>query len=107
MFRKLFQRIGLLRTPIFVSTKYDVRVFVMSEGTVQGIPRPLQVLSTTFAWEIDTGNRGYVSARERIEHEVFKIVRYGFTHTLKNGTEEKFSPHAIYKVTYKDITNED
>jgi hypothetical protein len=113
--KKFLQRIGVLRTPTFVFTKYDVVVYVMSEGTAQGIPRPLQVLKTTFAWELDPHEKcytfgtpvsTYVPAERRIEDEVARIVRYGFTHTLPNRTKVLYAPQTIYKVTYEVTKDE-
>jgi hypothetical protein len=104
--KKFLQRIGVLRTPTFVFTKYDVAVFVMSEGTAQGIPRPLQVLKTTFAWELDSGERLYLPAEHRIEGEVARLVRHGYTHTLPNRTKVLYAPHTIYKITYEVVPNE-
>lgn len=104
--KKFLQRIGILRTPTYVFTKYDVAVFVMSEGTAQGIPRPLQVLKTTFEWELDSGERYYLPAEHRIDGEVARIVRNGYTHTLANGQKVKYAPNTIYKVTYEVAKDE-
>lgn len=101
MIKKFFQRIGVLRTPTFVFTKYDVVVYVTSEGTAQGVPRPLKVIKTEFSWELDTGDRYYVSAEALLECEVARIVRYGYTHTLADGMKVKYTPHSIYKITYE------
>ena len=106
--KKFLQRIGILHTPTYEYTKYDVKVFVMSEGTAQGIPRPLQVFSTSFSWNIDTGRRYFLSSvkfhansKQRIEAEIYHIVRNGYGTTLSNGQNVLYPSHTIFKVTYE------
>jgi hypothetical protein len=64
------------------------------------------VLKTTFAWELDSGERLYVPAEHRIDGEVAQIVRYGYTHTLSNRQKVLYPAHTIYKVTYEVVPNE-
>lgn len=101
MFRKFLQRLGIVRTPDYVFTKYNVRVFIMSEGTAQGTPRPLAVISTSYAWELDCAGPFYIPAEHLMETRVANIIRHGFTHELINGSHVKYGPRAIYKVMYE------
>ena len=101
--RRFLQRIRVLRTPVFEESDYLVTVFLMSEGTAQGIPRPLQVFKKPLSYRIEVGG-WYVSAEDRVAGEVAHIVRYGYTHVVADGTRVTHPPHTIYKITSKDVT---
>jgi hypothetical protein len=92
MLNRLRRTLGLLRTPTY--TKYDVKVFVMSEGTAQGLPRPLQVLKVNLLCE-----------EAEILSKVSSIGRYGQTVTRSDGVKVLYPPHTIYKITY-EVSNE-
>lgn len=73
----------------------------MSEGTAQGIPRPLQVLKATMEFEHPEFSDNVVSAL--IEDAVRFIARNGYIHRLPNETNVLYPPDTIYKITYKEL----
>lgn len=104
--REILQKLRLVRTPVFEESDFLVTVYVMSEGTAQGIPRPLQVFKLPLHYSIDTGERWVLAAEHRVAGEVGTIIRLGYTHTLSDGTNVTYAPHTIYKITSKEITND-
>lgn len=104
MFRKWLVQLGILPPVEYERGKYLVTVYVMSEGTAQGIPRPLQVFKLPLEWEVKV-ERHMWRPKHRVESEVAHIVRRGYTHTLADGTNVTYPPHTIYKVTSKEITD--
>lgn len=103
---KLLRRLGILPPVEYEKSKWLVTIFVMSEGTAQGIPRPLQVFKKDLAYEIQVEHH-MLRAKYRVEGVVGDIIRRGYRHTLSDGTNVTYAPHTIYKVTSKEITNED
>jgi hypothetical protein len=101
MCRKLLELLGLLSPLPVTKSKFLVTVYVMSEGTAQGTPRPLQVLKRVFSYSIKQ-ERYTVGAKIRCDSEVSRIIRYGYTHILADGTDVTYAPHTIYKVTLKE-----
>lgn len=90
-------------------------VFVMSEGTAQGNPRPLQVFKVPFSYSINMAkrcasvhglNRLVLSAESLVAWEVVQILRSGYTNILADGTRVTYPPHTIYKVTSKEVTED-
>ena len=107
MIRRILERLGILSPVVLTETEYLVTVFVMSEGTAQGIPRPLQVFKVPFAYSINMDERWVVLPRLLVACEVDKIIRYGHTRTLADGTCVTHAPHTIYKCKSKEVTDED
>jgi hypothetical protein len=102
MCRRLLELLGLLSPIPFTESKFLVTVYVMSEGTAQGISRPLQVLKRVFRYSVKQDRfKDMLSGKARCESDVRGIVRYGYTHILADGTEVTYAPHTIYKVTSK------
>jgi hypothetical protein len=107
MFRRFLERLGILKPLVCTRTDFLVTVFLMSEGTAQGIPRPLQVFKFTQSYNLDEKHTAYLSIAYRIDSEISSIIRRGYTRTLADGTKETYAPHTIYKVTSKEVTDED
>ena len=107
MIRRILERIGILSPPVLTKTDYLVTVYVMSEGTAQGIPRPLQVFKLRMPYTTNPKERWAVAPEDSVAFEVHKIIRYGYKHTLSDGTNVTYAPHTIYRVTSKEISNED
>lgn len=107
MIKRFLQRIGVLRTPVIVTATYEFAAFLMSEGTAQGIPRPLEVkkFRETYSW--DEGERIYWSGEIRAEEAVRRVFKHGLETTLSNGKTVRYAPHTIYKITTKEVTNDD
>ncbi len=105
MFRRILERLGILSPPTLTKTDYLVTVFVTSEGTAQGIPRPLQVFKLPLSYSINMDDRWETAAEILVALKVHNIIRHGYTHTLADGTNVTYAPHAIYKVISKEIEN--
>jgi hypothetical protein len=107
MFRRFLERLGILSPRSYTRTDYLVTVYVMSEGTAQGIPRPLQVFKFTQSYNMDEKHAYALSAEHRIAGDVSSLLRCGYTHTLADGTVVTYAPHTIYKITTKEEVNDD
>lgn len=103
MFRRILERLGILSPPIFTKMDYLVTVFVTSEGTAQGIPRPLQVFKLPLSYTYNPKERWVCEPKHHVALEVGCIMRNGYTHTLADGTNVTYAPHTIYKVISKEI----
>jgi hypothetical protein len=82
-----------------------VTVFVTSEGTAQGIPRPLQVFKLPLSYTYNPKDRFETEPKHLVALKVHNIIRRGYTHTLADGTNVTYAPHTIYKVISKEIEN--
>ncbi|KKN88803.1 hypothetical protein LCGC14_0244100 [marine sediment metagenome] len=105
MFRHILVRLGILSPPTLTKTDYLVTVFVTSEGTAQGIPRPLQVFKLPLSYSTNMNDRWETAAEILVDCKVSSIIRRGYTHTLADGTKVTYAPHTIYKVISKGIEN--
>ncbi len=105
MFRHILERLGILSPQTLTETNYLVTVFVTSEGTAQGIPRPLQVFKLPLSYSINMNDMWETAAEILVDLKVYTIIRRGYTHTLADGTHVTYAPHTIYKVTSKEVEN--
>ena len=97
--RKFLQRIGILRTPDIRSVTYEFAVFLMSEGTAQGEPRPLEVkkFKKVFTW--DAGARIFWDGEMCADDIMRRIIKYGLDTDMANGKAVRYTPRTIYKIT--------
>ena len=100
---------------VLTKTDFLVTIFVMSEGTAQGTPRPLQVFKERFSYSINMAKRRasplglnclVASADALVAREVVKVISSGVTVILADGTRVTYPPHTIYKVTSKEVTED-
>jgi hypothetical protein len=101
--RRFFEKLGIMSPVVLTETNFLVTVFVMSEGTAQGTPRPLQVFKRMLPFSINMKDRYSVGPEPWVAAEVYHIIRRGYTHTLSDGTKVTHAPHTIYKVTSKEM----
>lgn len=106
MFRRFLERFGILSPRTHTRTEYLVTVFVTSEGTAQGIPRPLQVFKFEQIYNMDEKHTHALAPRYRVGNEVGLIFRNGFRRELADGTTVTYAPHTIYKITTKEVQND-
>lgn len=106
MIRRTLERLGILSPPTLTESEFIVTIYVMSEGTAQGMPRPLQVFKLPLSYSINMADRWETAAELLVAVKVARIVRYGYTHTLADGTNVTYAPNTIYKVTSKEINDE-
>lgn len=106
MIRSILEQLGILSPVVLTKTNFLVTVFVMSEGTAQGIPRPLQVFTEPLSFSLNMGARYETSAETRMIEVIGNVIRCGYTHTLADGTRVTHAPHTIYKVTSKKVTED-
>lgn len=106
MISEFLQKIGLKRKPNLVTEDFQITVFLMSEGTAQGQPRPLQVCKETVSWTQDKNKRWELSPYTHVLIRVREIIKYGYETTQANGLKVTFAPHRIYKVTWEKVEND-
>ena len=109
MISKLLQRIGLKRKTNWHQEWYQITVYIMSEGTAQGQPRPLMVCKETLSWWTDEKSDradGLPGPKSAVDSRVHSILHDGYHTTQSNGVDVHFSPHSIYKVTWERIDND-
>ena len=77
----------------------------MSEGTAQGLPRPLEVKKFTKTYTWDAGARYFIDGKTCADDVLFRIIKYGLDTSMANGTVVRYAPRTIFKIT-KEVTND-
>lgn len=103
MITEFLQKFGFRHKPDWVKEWFQITIFIMSEGTAQGQPRPLKVCKETMSWTTDKNDPWAVSEASSVQLRVREILKYGYGTTQTDGVNVKFAPNTIYKVTWKRI----
>lgn len=103
MISEILEVLRLKRKTNWVDECFEIMVYIMSEGTAQGQPRPLQVCKETMSCTHDKNDPWDLSPERRILLRAHSILHDGYRTTQSNGVAVQFSPHVIYKVTWKRI----
>jgi hypothetical protein len=105
--RKRLQDAGLIHKPEWAEVKYRLHIYVESEGTVVGTPRPLTVEKEPITVKYDKKLEVMADCQATIYAAIADVFQRGYEKFHSNGMVTCFHPNRIYKVTFQEVGEED